>query len=122
MCGIVGERLVKDSLRASVLVENGGEVARPTDRAFDKFERVSVNDVAQFLAEAGVLGPDAAKAASDLLQLRNQYAHARGKNPDADAVKAITYLHSLVEGTVSVFKDFEIKDGVFVRKEAAANK
>jgi len=32
---------------------------------------------------------------------------------------AIELLHSLIEGTVSMFKDFEIKDGVFVRKPTA---
>ena len=50
------------------------------------------------------------------MQLRNAYAHARGKNPEDDAAKAITWLHAIVEDTVSVFKDFDVKDGAFVRK------
>ena len=118
MCGIVGERLVKDVLRASVLVEKDGKPQRPADVAFDQLERVEVNGIVRFLKEAELLSADSAKAARTLGELRNQYAHARGKKPQRDALKAIKLLHTLVEGTVSMFKDFEIKDGVFVRKTA----
>lgn len=79
-----------------------------------------MNDIAKFLAGAEVLKADAAKAAGDLVELRNQYAHARGKNPEADAVQAIKHLHALVEGTVSVFHDYQLTDsGGFVRKGSA---
>ena len=47
-------------------------------------------------------------------ELRNKYAHARGQASKRDAVKAITLLQTLVDDTVSVFKDFEIKDGALV--------
>ena len=117
MCGIVGERLIKDVLRASVRIEKDGQVNRPQDKAFDQFERVDVNSIVKFLKESRLLCGEAAKAADDLGQLRNSYAHARGKAPEADAIKAIKYLHTLVEDTVSVFKNFEIKDGVFVKKK-----
>lgn len=116
MCGIVGERLVKDILRASLLVEKDGHAQRPKDVAFDQLERVEVSGMVRFLKEADLLSDDAAKAADKLGQLRNGYAHARGKDPQRDAIEAIKLLHTLVEGTVSVFKDFEIKDGAFVRK------
>ena len=65
---------------------------------------------------AGMISDEAAKAADKLGQLRNGYAHARGKDAPKDAIKAIKLLHVLVEDTVSVFKDFEIKEGAFVRK------
>ena len=116
MCGIVGERLVKDVLRASVLVQKEGHAWRPSDIAFDQFERVDVNGMVRFLKEVSVLGTDAADAAKRLGEMRNQYAHARGKQPKGDALEAIRFLHVLVEGTVSVFKDFDMKDGAFVRK------
>jgi hypothetical protein len=116
MCGIVGERLVKDVLRASVLVQQGGVPQPPPEAAFNQLERVEVNGIIRFLKEAGLLSAEAAKAADSLGQLRNQYAHARGQSPQPDALKAITLLHTLVEDTVSVFKEFEIKDGIFVRK------
>jgi hypothetical protein len=116
MCGIVGERLVKDVLRAAVLVEKEGKAQRPDDKAFDQLERVEVGGIARFLTEAGLLSEEAGKAAADLGQLRNAYAHARGKNPEYDATKAITWLHAVVENTVSVFKNHEMKDGAFVRK------
>lgn len=119
MCGIVGERLAKDVLRASVLIDKDGTPQRPKDVAFDQFERVEVSGIVRFLKEAELLSAAAAKAAGDLGQLRNDYAHARGKDPEGDAAKAITWLHAVVEGTVSVFKHFEIKNGAFVRKSVS---
>lgn len=120
MCGIVGERLVKDVLRASVLVEKYGRAQRPKDAAFNQLERVEVSGIARFLKEADLLSDEAAKAADKLGQIRNRYAHAHGKDSQKDAIDAIKLLHTLVEGTVSVFKDFEIKHGAFVPKASAS--
>lgn len=116
MCGIVGERLVKDLLRASIFVSVGGDVKRPTDGAFDQFERVDVSTIVRFLNKTSLLSDDAKKAAEGLGELRNQYAHARGRNPQDDALESIQKLHTLIDGTVSVLKDFEIVDGKLVPK------
>jgi hypothetical protein len=118
MCGIVGERLVKDLLRASLLILRVAGPERPTDAAFDQLERVEISALLQFVGEAELLEDGPRTAAKKLLEMRNQYAHARGKNPFEDAKKAIGWLHALVEGTVSLLKDFEIKDGRFVPKTA----
>jgi hypothetical protein len=104
MCGIVGERLVKDVFRSSVLIWKNGKVEPSTDTAFDQFERVEVSAIVRFLKEADLLSAEAAKSAMDLGELRNQYAHARGKKPQEDALRAIKLLHVLVDDTVSVFK------------------
>src|SRR5262249_36462670 len=120
MCGIVGERLVKDVLRANILIRNDGMPKPPPDVAFDQLERIEVIGIIRFLKEAGLLSDEAKKAATKLGELRNIYAHAQGKEPNQDALKAIKLLHSVVEGTVSILKDFEIRDGVFVRKEQAS--
>jgi hypothetical protein len=102
MCGILGERLVKDLLRMSVLVIKDGCATQPPEAAFVRFERVEVSGIAGFLQEAGVLEQQAAQAAKNLGALRNTYAHARGDNAEADARKAIGLVHSLVEATVSL--------------------
>ena len=119
MCGIVGERLVKDALRASVFVEKDGQVQRPNELAFDQFERIEVNGIVLFLKGAKLLGSEACKTAVQLGKLRTAYVHAPGIQPKRDALKAIQLLHTPVEDTVSMFRNFEIKDGVFVRKPAA---
>ena len=103
MCGIVGERLVKDVFRASVLVERNGRSERPDENAFDQIERVEVSALTNFLWKSSLLSDDAASAAKKLGELRNSYAHARGKNP-----------------AVSVFKDFVIGDGKLVRRTPPA--
>jgi hypothetical protein len=74
----------------------------------------------RFLKEAGVLQPEAAKAADKLGQLRNRYAHARGVDAKADALEAVRLLHAIVDDTVSVFKDFEIQDGALVPKTSGS--
>jgi len=117
MCGIVNERLIKDTIRASVLIEKDGKVERPESKVFDQLEYADLSSLAKFIREAGLLSEEAFSAAIDLVRLRNAYAHARGRQSQNDALKAIKYLHQVVEGTVSVFKDHEIKDGVFVRKK-----
>jgi hypothetical protein len=109
MCGIVGERLVKDAFRASVLLQKGGPPQPPSNAALDQLERVEVSGIVRFLKEAELLSGEAAKAAERLCELRNQYAHARGKSSQSDALKAIKLLHILVEATVAVFT-FEIRD------------
>jgi hypothetical protein len=92
MCGIVGERLIKDLLRTSVLIEMDGQHQRPDEKAFDQLERVEVSGIVKFLKESGVLSEDAALAAEKLGTLRNAYAHARGKDYKRDAISAIGYL------------------------------
>ena len=104
-CGIVGERLVKDIFRASVLIQQSGISHTPSEGALDQLERVEISGIIHFLREAKLLADDAAKAADKLSQLRNKYAHARGKEPDLDALRAIKLLHQVVEETVSLFKN-----------------
>jgi hypothetical protein len=106
MCGIVGERIVKDLLRASIYIKKDGAICVPQDKAFDQLERVEISAIVRFLKEVGLLTADAGKASEDLVILRNQYAHARGKEPNLDALKSLQYLHVLIEDTVSFFKDF----------------
>jgi hypothetical protein len=120
MCGIVGERLIKDAIRTSVLIQTETGVAAPSAAAFDQLERVEVSAMIRFLKETGLLKPEAGKAAEELGQLRNQYAHARGKQPQPDALRAVKLLHSLVDDTVSIFKHYTIKEGTFVRRTAPA--
>jgi len=114
MCGIVGEKLVKDLLRASVLISVDGETKRPSEEAFDQLEHIDASAIALFLNRGQLLSDDARKAARDLSELRDQYAHARGKNPRTDALKSIGKLHVLLEGTVSILKDHEVIEGKLV--------
>jgi hypothetical protein len=118
MCGIVGEKLVKDLVRGSVLVSLNGSVKRPGEEAFDQLEHVESSALVRFLNKAQLLSDEARKAAGDLAELRNRYAHARGTNPQADALKAIKLLHAILDGTVSVLRDYEIVDGKFVPRTA----
>ncbi len=99
MCGIVGERYSKDLLRASVLTKNEGAVSTPSEDAFKYLERVEISGIIGFLKETGTLADNAAKAAKDLCELRNSYAHARGKEFGRDARKAIELLHTLIDRT-----------------------
>ena len=112
LCGIVGERLTKDLLRASVHVQGAdGKVLRPASEAFDQLERVDASALVRFLKAAGLIDDACKKAALDLGELRNKYAHARVKGQPQDAAAAIGLLQTLVEATVSVFRDFELKPG-----------
>jgi hypothetical protein len=118
MCGIVAERLIKDMFRASLMIQRNGKAEIPREAALDQLEHVETRGMIEFLKETGLLDVIAANSAKTLGDLRNRYAHSRGKDPQTDAIEAIKKLHVVVEGTVSVFKDFEVKDGRFVPKSA----
>ena len=97
MCGIVGERLVKDVVRGSVLVQKTVHPPqRPSDAAFNQLERVELASIVRFLRESDLLNGEAANAAKKLAELPNDYAHARGKTPPGDALKALKFLHTLM--------------------------
>lgn len=116
MCGIVSERLVKDTLRASMRIARDSEIEIPSNEAFDQLERVEVSGIINFLGKAALLSEDASKAAKKLVELRNAYAHARGKEPQADAIEAIKKLHIIIEDTVSLFKNHKFRDGKLIDK------
>lgn len=117
MCGIVAERIVKDTLRSALHVQRGQDMHAPTDEAFDQLERVEISGLIRFIGTCGIVSTEVQKAAEKLGQLRNDYAHARGRKPKSDALKAIKLLHQIVEGTVSVFKDFKIYEGKLVPRD-----
>lgn len=117
MCGIVGERLIKDVMRNSVLIEKDRKNQRPSDDAFDQLERVEVFGIVNFLNEAGLLSKNAVTAARKLGELRNAYAHSRAGGSEKDAIEAIKYLHIIVEDTVSIFKGFDLQHGVMMFKD-----
>ncbi len=114
MCGIAGERILKDVLRAALRVAIGEAVRTPSASALDQLEYVEASAIARFLSRVTLITEDGAKAAEKLQQLRNAYAHARGKDAQGDALKAITHLHRLIEGSVSVFRTYEIENGRLV--------
>jgi hypothetical protein len=107
MCGIVGERLIKDRMRQSLSIASEEGPRTPGDEAFDQLERIDVSSMIRFLNKARLLSDEGEKAATKLGQLRNDYAHARGKNPQTDSLKSITELHVVIECTVSVRKRYE---------------
>jgi hypothetical protein len=122
MCGIAAERLIKDLLRGSLLLDSVDGPRKPTDGTFDQLERVELFGIVMFLREAELLPPGASKAALDLLRLRNKYAHARGKQPEIDAGKAVAYLQTVVEATISIFRFWETTDGVSWARKAEGAK
>jgi len=73
---IVGNRLVKDVLRAYILIRKGGCLQPPPEIAFDQLERIDVNGIVRFLKEADVLSVEAAKGADSLGKLRTR-THTR---------------------------------------------
>ncbi len=119
MCGIAGERIIKDELRASVLIKRNDQPQIPDYSAFDKLEQCNVSNILYFLNKAGVLSDDVKDTAQKLGGLRNKYAHACGEKPEEDAFKAIENLYKIIEGTVSISKNFEENDGMLFKKDKA---
>lgn len=117
MCGITAERIAKELLRISLLLRKKDKWTFPSDEQAALIDRIEINDIRELLIKSEVIEERLRKPFQKLSELRNKYAHATGKNPQVDAKLAIDYLHEIVEGTVSVFKHYEIKEGKLVLKK-----
>lgn len=117
MYGIVAERIVKNIFSRTLLVVRGAKITVPNQKAKKDLESFGVKEICEFLIDSGVLDEDLRSPLKTLGELRNKYAHAGGKKPEEDARKSIKHLHSIVEGTVSVFREFAVQHGKLVRKK-----
>lgn len=119
MCGISAERITKDILSKVIAIKKTAEdTITPSIKAFEQLELVDLSSLIRFLFESEVISQKALKSVKNLIELRNQYAHARGKSPQKDALTAITELHSYIDETLSVLKYYEIQNGHLVPKPA----
>jgi len=116
MCGIVAERIVKDIFSRTLLVVSGAKATAPNLKAKKDLESFGAKEICDFLIDSGILDENLRSPLKGLGELRNKYAHAGGKKPEEDARKSIKHLHSIVEGTVSVFREFDVQHGKLVRK------
>lgn len=116
MCGIVAEKIVKDIFSRTLLVVSGAKATAPNPKAKKDLESFGAKEICDFLIDSGVLDENLRSPLKGLGELRNKYAHAGGKKPEEDARKSIKHLHSIVEGTVSVFREFDVQHGKLVRK------
>jgi len=87
MCGVVTERIIKDILRNHIYTVSKNVAYRPSDTAFDQREYIVIQRITNFLAETGLIDSEVKAAATKLAELRNKYVHARGHNPETDALK-----------------------------------
>jgi hypothetical protein len=119
MCAFTAERILRDLFADSIAVVRGGQVLPPPEKALEQVERFDAKHVTHFLFHAGIFDQTVLEAFSKLGELRNQYAHVSLKveSPEQDAERAVSYLNQIVEGTVSIFKDFDIRDGRLVPKQ-----
>jgi hypothetical protein len=118
MSGIVAERLVKDLLRQRIMVsKDDGDPVKPTEEALDQLERVDMSSLVRFCKETKLIDSPTSIAVTALYELRNKYAHGRGKGAAEDSLKAIGLVHQLVEATVSIKPDFEFINGRLLHRK-----
>jgi hypothetical protein len=120
MCGITAERIFLDLFEKTLTARVGDKLVEVNEPARRALVEHGIWRVVVFLREVGVIDQTTKKSAQKLIELRNEYAHAGGKNAETDAEKALQLLHEVIEGTVSVFKDYIIKKGKFVPKAVAS--
>ncbi len=117
MCGITAERIGKELLRRSVLLRKKGNWAFPSDEQAAILDHIRMNDAIGLLIKSSVIDKDLKSPFQKLTKIRNKYVHAGGKDPKQDSQEAIKHLHTIIEGTVSVFKHYEIQKGKLVLKK-----
>lgn len=104
-CGITAERIMKDlaARHLRIIKEDGSTVEIPPE-AIEHLDWFDNSRLVKFVTKSGLIGEDTRKAALALGELRNKYAHGSGEDEAADAMKAITLLQTLIDGTVSFDK------------------
>lgn len=99
MCGISFERFQRDK-------------AAP----FGAKDQHKMPKIRAILMQNKVLTPGSLALCEKMATLRNQYAHGHGQQFEADAVKALEWMHRLIEDETTLMRDYEIIGGVLHRK------
>ncbi|GFP19415.1 hypothetical protein HKBW3S03_00920 [Candidatus Hakubella thermalkaliphila] len=107
MCGATAERIAKELLRNTILLRSRDEWTSPSDEQAFVLDRIEMNDVRELLVKSGVIDQKLRMPFQKLAELRNRYTHALGESAHDDAQKAIEYLHTIVEGTISAVRHYE---------------
>ncbi len=98
MCGITFERFQRDK-------------ARP----YGAKSRAQMPEIREILSRVKVLEKESLQFCKDMATMRNAYAHGRGQNPKRDALKALTWLHKLIEKETSLMRNYQIRHGALFR-------
>lgn len=114
MCGVTSERIAKDILKRIIPVRKVNK-ATPS-KFFKQLDRIPMEVVRELVIAAGAVDSSLRNAFMKLASLRDKYVHARWIGSQKDAQKTIKYLHEIIEGTVSVFKEYKIQKGKLVPK------
>ena len=123
MCGITAERIAKEVLRKNLLIrKKKDEWNSPSDEQSEILDRIDMNSIRELLVKSGIVDNSLRKPFQSLAELRNKYSHATGDSPNDDAKSAIEYLHQIIDGTVSVFVNYDISDGTFILKQTNLKK
>lgn len=114
MCGVTSGRIAKDILKRIIIVKKVNK-ATPS-KFFNQLDGIPMDVVRELIIAAGSVDSSLRNAFKQLASLRYKYVHARQISSQEDAQKAIKYLHEIIEGTVSVFKEYKIQKGKLVRR------
>ena len=97
-------------------IKKNSDFREPSDDVIKEMEKFDYYRIVKLLKNSGLISKDTRKNAIDLLELRNTYSHARGDSSEEDCIKAIELLHKIIEETISIFKNYEIRNGKFIQK------
>jgi hypothetical protein len=133
MCGMATERIAKDLYVSGFTLPNTNR-----DKLITNLEHLNFTKIVDFLKEIGRINKETRSTMLQMGTLRDKYIHTKGPLPEfagdggsiqeqrnqkikeqqEDAEKAIRYLHKVLEGTFSVFKNYMIRQGRLVPKDS----
>ena len=113
MCGVTAETIAKDILKKNLFLKQGQNYELPNSGVNETLDRIDMETVRRLLIKSKLIQPKLIPF-DKLAELRNKYAHGGMTESKKDALKAIKYLHQIIENTVSIFKDYKILNGKLV--------
>ena len=115
MCGAVSERIMKDICKSNIRLKTESGTTEPTEKFLRCLENVDLSKLLDLCEHGGMIDNEVRQHAQRMMEIRNKYAHAKGKEAESDALKSIGLLNKIVAGTVST-DNWDIGNGGFIWK------
>ena len=110
MCGVTAETIAKDILKKNVLIKK--ELTKEEiEEVSQQFDRIDMETIKRILLKSKLIDPSLKVPFKKLAELRNEYAHGSHTSVKEDSTKALNYLTTILDKTVSIFNTHEIKEG-----------
>jgi hypothetical protein len=114
LSGMAAERICYDYIEFSEIQINGKTLG---DKAKQELINLPLRDLINFLHEFGIIDNESKNVLHQIGDIRNRHVHPKmSSDPKKDAIEVLNKLCSVTENLLSMFRFYDLVDGIFVRR------